>query len=827
MIHPAPVCFDQKRKTELIGSTLNAIDYVELSADQTTLRVTFLNDLPADCYGWSSAPDCITIEGGSRITGLRVMAARRVTDRMMEFEVSSPGDFSTYTLVIDSAALDPMYARVEFSFKAACPNRFNCRPRTVNPCESIDEPLIDYMAKDYASFRQALLDYLSMRAPEWRERHAADLGMTLVELLSYAADQISYFHDAVSNEAYLETARQRVSVRRHARLIDYVMHDGVSARVFFHFKLVEGTNGTLPADTPVFVRLDRPLGTLVPPFDSVLPAELVGMARDTAGTVFETMFEKRLDAKLNTIGIYTWDNETCCLPRGARCADLGDDYTAYLQAGDFLLFEEVLGSTTGTPGEADPNHRQIVRLTRVESDVDPRTLHPITRVEWGEDDALRLTYRLSLRQPDGSLAYNVSVARGNLVLADHGKRVEERYPEDPEAVISVGARPYRCRLLQGPLSFRIPIDTQFPISSNSAETTSSKISAAALFRTNALEAKPQIVHLKFERKVRDEWVAVGDDWQAVQPDLFASSPYASHFVVETDNDGCALIRFGDNVYGQSPPTGCRLRATYRVGIGIAGNIGADSMAHVIYAQDMPQIDAIRNPLPAWGGTEPETLDQVKKLAPAAFRAVQYRAVTEADYAWAAETCPLVSKAVARMRWTGSWLTVFLSIDPHGREGLTPDLSESVRQWVTRYALAGYDLEIQSPIYVPLELELQLCIDSGHFRGDVEQAVLMKLDNRIHSDGSRGFFHPDEFTFGDRLYLSRLYEAVLSVPGVISVWATRFRRLDVPDDKPLCPQTRENLKNSYIPIGDLEILRLDNDPSFSEHGMLQLTARGGK
>ena len=45
--------------------------------------------------------------------------------------------------------------------------------------------------------------------------------MALVELLAYAADNLSYRQDAIANEAYLATARQRVSVRRHARLVDY------------------------------------------------------------------------------------------------------------------------------------------------------------------------------------------------------------------------------------------------------------------------------------------------------------------------------------------------------------------------------------------------------------------------------------------------------------------------------------------------------------------------------------------------------------------------------------------------------------------------------
>ena len=68
--------------------------------------------------------------------------------------------------------------------------------------------------------------------PDWTERHVPDLGITLVELLAYVGDYLSYYQDAVATEAYLDTARRRISVRRHVRLVDYRMHDGCNARAW-------------------------------------------------------------------------------------------------------------------------------------------------------------------------------------------------------------------------------------------------------------------------------------------------------------------------------------------------------------------------------------------------------------------------------------------------------------------------------------------------------------------------------------------------------------------------------------------------------------------
>ncbi len=68
--------------------------------------------------------------------------------------------------------------------------------------------------------------------PDWQERHIPDIGITLVEILAYVGDYLSYYQDAVATEAYLETARQRISVRRHVRLVDYPMHEGCNARTW-------------------------------------------------------------------------------------------------------------------------------------------------------------------------------------------------------------------------------------------------------------------------------------------------------------------------------------------------------------------------------------------------------------------------------------------------------------------------------------------------------------------------------------------------------------------------------------------------------------------
>lgn len=878
--HHLPTACDEDVRRALLRAhpTLDGIDYIEVVTEpdadnQRVLEVHFIpkrdaaaqQNLEALLDFLDGNTGAVRIEGGVRIRDIEVLAVDRVEDHL-EVRVSRYGDFSDYTLHLEDVVdpidpprfeIDPVYGRCTFNFKAGCPSRFDCRPDPYCPPEPYPEPLIDYMAKDYASFRQALVDLIPTRIRGWDDDRAADLLIVLAELMAYTGDHLSYYQDAVSNEAYLETARQRLSVRRHARLIDYRMHDGCSARTFVHFRLVPGGAGFLQAGTRILTRIEIPLREQLPPHGPFLDVPLETEALDAAGAVFETMTAALLDDRLNEIPIYTWGNRDCCLPRGATTVELlgdlafdplrdgpaGDRREAWrLKRGDYLLFEEILSPDTGLAADADPAHRQVVRLTAVENTADPLLGETLTRVTWGRADALAFPLCVSTRLGDGTDAV-VSVARGNLVLADHGRTLVEWHPGDPnedptQPGLALGCRAYRFRLSEGPLSFRLaPVDGD----------DGTLAPARNLLATDPHHATAQVC-LDVERFQ----IETLSGWDPV-PDLLDSSAFDQAFAVETDDDGRATLRFGDDVFGMAPPDGAFVRATYRIGIGLEGNVGADTLVHMLTppvdppcgamqvappAPEFPtgeaflplnplDVEAVRNPLAAWGGTAPEPVERVKRLAPAAFRAEQFRAVTEEDYARAAEKHPEVSRAVATFRWTGSWYTVFLSIDPVGRTGVSDALARSVRTWVTRYTLAGYDLEIQRPIYVPLDLEIDVCVCRDYFVGDVEEELTNVLSNRDLPDGRQGFFHPDRFTFAQPLYLSALYAAIEAVEGVDSALVRRFIRQTEPDPDPGRPATRRNLNRGYISSGRLEVLRLDNDPSFPENGVLRLNMLGGR
>ena len=474
-------CCNENRRAAVLGNpTLNGIDYLELADDnaipasppQQTLLVHCLNAAPTNLE-----PSNVLIGGGESITGITaswVLPASASTappntatpaelayfnslidnEKIIVVRTSVAGDFAPYTLKLvndasaaaqDSFAVtevlngfDPQLADFTFSFKIDCPPDFDCKPPEPNcPPDLPAPPPINYLAKDYGSFRTTLLDRLNQLLPAWGATSEADLGVALAELMAYVGDQLSYQQDAVATEAYLLTARSRISLRRHALLVDYHVHDGCNARAWVQLNVTEP------------VTLD-PAATRFYTYAPAMPSNLAPgagneqAALDAGVVVFEPMQSKNLFPEHNVIQFYTWGDTSCCLPQGATEATLLGGYPN-LQAGDVFIFQEVVGPQTGVAADADIRHLYVVRLTSVATQnaqgqplVDPlfelETGAPITRssqqptqvteIQWSQEDALPATLCLSSSfvASDGKTVNltGVSVAYGNVVLADHG-----------------------------------------------------------------------------------------------------------------------------------------------------------------------------------------------------------------------------------------------------------------------------------------------------------------------------------------------------------------------------------------------------------------------
>lgn len=860
-------CKNQQR-TRLVREhpTLNGIDYLDVldqetptgSPRQRTLLLHCFKNLPA------LRRENVRLEGGVRVRPVEVewafLASEFSTEpadagkvpnnlvtpaerdffaglmdkaRVLVVRTGSTGDFSTYTLrLVESSSVtkpppgfDLQLSEVEFSFKVECPSDFDCQPEEVCPPEKLEEPQIDYLAKDYASFRRLMLDRLSVIMPAWKERNPADMQVALVELLAYVGDHLSYYQDAVATEAYLGTAHHRTSVRRHARLVDYFMHEGSNARTWVAVEVEPVANdqvlpgpSELKPGTLLLTRSSAPPGPL--------PEDRVNAALGEGAVAFETLHDLTLYEVHNEVKFYTWGDEECCLPKGATQAFLKDDPAnrLRLRRGDVLLFEEKVDPQTGLEADANPLHRHAVRLTSVNPEAtqdaggqrtpaglltDPLTGQAYVEVRWDPQDALPFPLCLSA-VIGGQAKGDLSVVRANVVLADHGQTV----PAETQPELREDTPPWRYRpaLQQGPLTQQGRVKSRKR--SGGLLVVDPEAPAGAAMQWEMRHVQPAIRLLEQGSEDRP-WLP--------QRDLLGSDRFAREFVAEVAEDGLTRLRFGDDVLGAQPETGFRPQALYRVGNGRVGNVGRESLVNVVLTSPPPpgvvdprDIRKVRNPLPAQGGTDPEGLEQVRLYAPQAFRR-QERAVTAADYAEVTERHPEVQKAAATIRWTGSWYTVFITIDRKGGRAVDAHFEREIRDFLERYRLAGHDLEVNAPLFIPLDLKLEVCVKPGYYKSNVKEALLETFSNRELAIG-RGFFHPDNFTFGTPVYLSKIYAAAMQVPGVQSVEVERFQRFGKAPNK--------ELEDGVLLTGRLEIVRLDNDPNFSENGRLDLVMRGG-
>lgn len=860
---------DRRRRAKLRDRKLMGLDWLEVEPSQKEIRIGFVGKAPK-----SLGPEHIRILGGRRERNIQATKVRFERsgepdlDDVMVVSVDRPGDYSTYRLeIVDldnrghlthrpPEGFDPRYTGLDFSFKADC--RTDQDPAEGPVCEG-GEPApaaISYLAKDYQSFRQLMLDRMALTAPGWTERHAPDLGMTLVELLAYAADDLSYYQDAVATEAYLGTARLRRSVRRHARLVDYRLDEGRSAQGWARLTLVSPK--TLELD-PSQLMFATALASITRP---MLREQEARLTDDVV--IFEPSARAdpiKLVSAHNEIDFYDWGDGDCCLLKGATHATLKDRklpdgkdgkkggqhkkskgdadknvdrmqaiseghwHELHLSAGDVLIFAERVGPRTGEEEDADPLHRHAVRLTSAEYGWDPLTKTLLVEIAWCPEDALPFPFCLSTttQAPECEPIDRVSVAYGNIVAVDHGRSVEDdldpiviaevdaRCPEPCEpAEVRTVTRRYRPDLPRGSPALVECATVKFDCGCGGC-------GERAASRRGMPGSSPSLPAISLRSVSTTGEKTESHEWTP-RSDLLESNADDRHFVVETDDDGGASLRFGDGVHGRAPEGNETFRAFYRVGGGTRGNVGTDALRHILFSNAFPEGAGITvsNPLPMLGGRDPESTASARVRAPFNYRRRLERAVTADDYAAIVmrDFPAIVQRAAAYIRSTGVRTEVQIAIDPRGRAEPTVELLMCIERHLERYRCIGHDIRVVPAQQVPIHLGITICVAPGF----VAEKVARRVGERLGT-GAGGFFNPDVLTFGGSISVSRLVAAAHDIEGVADVHIEVLNRLyEEPDDE---------IDSGLLPIGPTEIARLDNDPDAPENGRLDLLPKGGR
>src|SRR6266566_3477641 len=849
------------------------LDFVYVSEDQKTLFVYFHPSAtltPQQILGaiLASQINIYSPSGGEWLPIVPLNAAfpptwvTRDGRRVLQVITAQPGDFSRYRFQLNHPLVDPYFKEVGFSFKANCPSELDCAPL---PHECPDEELLDYpvnyLARDFWSIRQALLDFGSDRHPDWKDRLEADVGMMLAEVMSAMGDEFAYYQDRIGRERYFETATQRRSVRRHARMVDYYLHDGKGGSTWLDLSVnAAAPVHVISASTPVWV---------LPP--SAQPGETAASRRSRSPSVYEvghgiaqghsgltpplgvlasqsniyrsSNFNLRNGA--NELKAFQWDDSDTCLLVGSTFLHVSGHHAADLPLEDF--------TNPDVPGKwivlkTNPNDASVavrtwlVRLIHVTNELDPLTpdvvtLVPparITRLEWEAAQATPFEMELE-----------TLVVRGNIVPATAGETLESFFEIEPNP---------QALILPAPQPTHLPVTNSYyneNFSSYAVERSALLFTLPGSEQRDVVSHGRNLEHSAPEVRVMDGtlmagvWVTSSEwEWKRAMLGVSSSFPTDKHFTVddgawrrvasyrrvdETDtpqefvqfdyaNALGASLQFGNGEFGEVPTRGMNLRVAYRLGHGRGDNVAVDSLTDFDGVVTLPFVTAVTNPFGVTDAVDPETPDEAQHLAPQACRTETFRAVRAEDYAAAIEKLDWVQRAGAQFRWTGSWLTLFATPDPKGSFSPTPEERRDLERQLDRYRLAAREAHGLNPKFTNLDLEIHICVAPSSYKGEVKEAVLEALFGKRGVRAHPGFFSPDNWTFGDPLSRARLEAIIQEVPGVRAVEEIYIRRRGW-----FAKRLFDELVYS---VAADEIIRVQNDPQLPERGAVRLVMKGG-
>lgn len=817
-----------------LNSTVVGLDYIFVDAtNQSDVYVHFIGPpTPAQQNQITKERISITATAGDapKVFVEEVMFLSMKGELVLRVRTAAPGGFTRYTLRIDNPPgppqiLDPHLASLDFSFKAGCPTDVDCDEgaHACPPEPQVDFP-VDYEARDFFGLRTALLDFASQRYPRWVDRLEADAAVMVAEVMSALGDELAYNQDRIAREAHLETATQRRSLRRHARLVDYPIHDGLGASTWIDVTALN--DGSLEAGTALQAIRD---GAVI---SYAIGRGLDEMLPDLPARSGGKLYDVKLGRNDELLVPYQWDIHEICLPVGTTEVYLAGDVTAALKPFDDTPDDRAPGRwvllRTDPIDPGVPPRRHLVRLIDAVVVHDPLTNLDTTRITW---------------EPEQKLPFEIALAelhvRGNLVPAVAGVRMQHTFmirPADAEVPADAKDPPWAVERLgaNGTVAFLFSLER--------SDTDGLVRRGVASAPTEPRGARPE-VHLVEQISDGGTGEIDGDPWDW-RPAFVGSSASSLaldfHFILDDGywrrvvgyqrlggevvhvdyaaNDGCT-IRFGDGVFGRVPPRGTRFLATYLVGNGRRANLPAGAITHFDQPTSLADafvksiIASVDNPFVVDSGLDPEAPEEIRQLAPEAFRAVTYRAVRPEDYAEAAGRLPWVQRAGCSFRWTGSWQTAFVTPDPRASVEITTDERTQLEAQLNRFRQAGRETHALDPRYVDLDFKIGFCVAPDAYPAEVKVRVLAAL-----SGAPGAFFSADNFTFGTPLERSRLEAAIQRVPGVRAVETISHRRRGYFDWTPFTAM-------AFQPALD-EVIRVENDPLHPDRGSVQLYPEGG-
>jgi hypothetical protein len=790
-------------------------------------------------YGGAAVP--ISTLRWAKVTLDPLGAATRVC---LDIVVAEPGGFEPYRLTITHSPgpgkpnqIDTFSGTVVFDFKQGCPTGADCEATQDCPVDpGVDFP-VDYLARDFSSLSRALLDFAAQRYPDWKEPIPADIGGMLLEIMAALGDEFAWTQDRFDAETRFGSATQRASLHALARLVDYEPGRGQPAHGEVDLEAIAG--GTLAADAVFWA---------AGPAESLVPFSL-----DAAIWVHPFW---------NSLKRHNPNPSITCLPAGQTsvlvvAGDPGPGGTPPdpanpgnpMSVATFLTGRRMMLLSDPTDA-AEGRKAWPVTITGVDVLSDPLILTgggqptPVLRLSWADAEATPFDLPV-----DGlTAALNVG-----LVTAGQPVTAYARAGADPDIATAWAGQSDELRYRLLGLDRLIEREGPYVGDTGNLRSVVARLGLLAtesgsLRFNGAGEPRLTITQLKapagFPTPLPADLAGLmalfvadpAEDWSYVD-DLLSNRGSGTIFTVEpgmwrriethhlpTGDLGFAgyavdsgwTVVFGFGGFGEAPADGALLRLDYHTDPGLAGNIASETLGLSWPKGPAPDplfaglIDKATNPLAFSNATGEESASSIRLGAPNEYRAQPLRAVRPEDYSNIIERLPWVQRANATTRWTGSWPTDFVAVDPHESIAITDAQRVALAAEIDCIRLVTRDARVADPDYVDIDIEVDVCIAAGFYTGDVLKRLRAAL-------AARGFFDPDHFTFGSPLVRSALEAAAQDVAGVAHVDAIRIH---VHGQGPWRDFTEDQLAAAPD-----QIIRLVDDPDRSTLGLLTVAATG--
>ena len=248
-------------------------------------------------------------------------------------------------------------------------------------------------------------------------------------------------------------------------------------------------------------------------------------------------------------------------------------------------------------------------------------------------------------------------------------------------------------------------------------------------------------------------VRVNDRLYAEQPSIFELDSGDHAYTVKSVRDGKSELQFA----GRLPSGTHNVSALYRTGGGMAGNLEVGRITTLM--APIAGVRGARNPVPADGGSDAETIDDMRTAAPQSIRTLD-RVVSLGDFEAFARSYRGIGKAAATELRAKARSIVCLTIATTTFEPPTPgsDIIVDLSDELARVTVPGRIIRIEGFTDLTAQVTVALAIDPAFRRGDIEAAVRAQLG----LDFGRAARN-----FGEALHRSAILAAIHKVEGVIA------------------------------------------------------------